>query len=150
QNAHLFGVSGDFFGLVNSLFTALAFAMFLVTLLMQRYELKQQRIELGLTRNIFEGQKAELVRQNEAVRSQSVESTFFAMLRLFGETVDSIQTGPAGQRGRQRLGAILTELKEAFIRAASLRYDTEGDLCELYKTVYNNFYIGIDAEVGHY
>jgi len=37
-----FGVSGDFFGMANAVFSALAFAMIIVTLWMQKPELKQQ------------------------------------------------------------------------------------------------------------
>lgn len=48
------GAMGDTFGIVNSLFSALAFAFLIYTALMQREELRLQRKELKLTRKELE------------------------------------------------------------------------------------------------
>jgi hypothetical protein len=48
------GVFGDTFGVVNALFSALAFAFLIYTALMQREELELQRKELTLTRKEIE------------------------------------------------------------------------------------------------
>jgi hypothetical protein len=55
---------GDGFGMVNALFSGLAFAGLLVTLWMQRTELRLQRTELQL-------QRAELVESREVMREQT-------------------------------------------------------------------------------
>lgn len=45
------GTFGDMFGFVNSMFSGLAFAGIIITILLQSDELKEQRIELRLTRD---------------------------------------------------------------------------------------------------
>ena len=51
------GTFGDMFGAVNALFSGLAFAGLIITLLYQKEELKLQREELKQTRAELEGQK---------------------------------------------------------------------------------------------
>lgn len=51
------GTHGDMYGALNALFTALAFLLLGWTAWMQRLELKEQRKQLELTRNVFEAQK---------------------------------------------------------------------------------------------
>ena len=51
------GVTGDMFGVTNTLFSGLALAGIIVTLLMQRRELELQRRELEDTREVFNQQK---------------------------------------------------------------------------------------------
>lgn len=74
------GVFGDSFGLLTSLFSGLAFAGLIITIVMQRDELALQRQELNLTREELFGQKQEMQNQNETLRIQRFENTFFKML----------------------------------------------------------------------
>lgn len=69
------GLSGDFFGFINALASAFAFALFIITLLMQRHELKLQRRELDETQLIMDSQKEEM-------RKQNLDIAFFAALEL--------------------------------------------------------------------
>src|SRR5688500_3428531 len=62
------GQFGDMFGTVNALFSGLAFAGIIFTILLQREELEAQRHELEETRNEFK-------QQNKTLRLQSFEST---------------------------------------------------------------------------
>lgn len=89
------GVSdlGDVFGAVNALFTALAFAGLIHTVIMQREELELQRKELRDTRKVFEKQKEQMELQNETLRRQQFEATFFQMLRMFDEHRRTIKAG---------------------------------------------------------
>lgn len=84
------GVAGDMFGALTSLFSGLAFAGLISTLLMQRQELELQRGELELSRNEFQLQRYETV--------------FFNLLRLFNEHVASLTvsytTGTFGAQSR--------------------------------------------------
>ncbi len=48
------GKVGDTFGLINTLFSGLAFAGIIITILLQRIELQEQRKELRLTREEFQ------------------------------------------------------------------------------------------------
>ena len=76
------GVFGDSFGLLTSLFSGLAFAGLIITIVMQRDELALQREELSLTRQELSGQKLEMEAQNRTLLIQQFENTFFRMLGL--------------------------------------------------------------------
>lgn len=84
------GTFGDMFGVVNALFSGLAFAGIIVTLFLQKDELALQREELKQTREELRGQKEQLALQNQAMKKQNFENTFFQMLRLHNEIINSI------------------------------------------------------------
>ena len=84
------GTFGDMFGAVNSLFSRLAFAGLIATLLYQREELKLQREELAQTREELKGQREEFEEQNKTMKRQCFENTFFNMLSLQQEIVANL------------------------------------------------------------
>lgn len=84
------GVFGDKFGAVNSLFSGLAFAGLIITLLFQKEELKLQREELRETRKELESQRKEFEEQNKTMKRQRFENTFFNMLSLQNEIVSNL------------------------------------------------------------
>lgn len=84
------GTFGDMFGAVNSLFSGLAFAGLIVTLLYQKEELKLQREELAQTREELKGQRAEFEEQNKTMKRQRFENTFFNMLSLQQEIIANL------------------------------------------------------------
>ncbi len=91
------GTFGDQFGAVNALFSGLAFAGLIYTIILQRHDLaiqrrdlKLQREELALTRHEMEEQTAEFEKQNETLKIQRFENTFFQMLSQFQEVVNSL------------------------------------------------------------
>lgn len=91
------GTFGDQFGAVNALFSGLAFAGLIYTIILQRRDLelqrndlKLQRKELALNRKEMEEQTAEFEKQNETLRIQRFENTFFNMLSQFQEVVNSL------------------------------------------------------------
>jgi len=77
------GTLGDMFGTVNALFSGLAFAGIIFTILLQRKELKYQRDELKATRTEF-------VIQNKTLKTQRFESTFFGLVNLHNQIVNDI------------------------------------------------------------
>jgi uncharacterized membrane protein len=77
------GTLGDMFGTVNALFSGLAFAGIIFTILLQRKELKYQRDELKATRSEF-------VIQNKTLKTQRFESTFFGLINLHNQIVNDI------------------------------------------------------------
>lgn len=92
------GTFGDQFGVVNALFSGLAFAGLIYTIILQRRDLelqrndlKLQREELALTRQEMEEQTAEFEKQNETLRIQRFENTFFNMLSQFQEVVNNLK-----------------------------------------------------------
>ena len=84
------GTIGDMFGAVNALFSGLAFAVIIYTMLLQRQELRLQRKELEDTRAELQGQKLQLAAQNETLRKQNFENTFFQLLRLHNDILNAI------------------------------------------------------------
>lgn len=77
------GTFGDMFGAVNALFSGLAFAGVIFTILLQKKELGLQRQELSATRQEF-------VAQNDTLRKQRFENTFFHLLNLHHEIIDHL------------------------------------------------------------
>lgn len=77
------GTIGDMFGVINSLFSGLALAGIILTILLQRKELKYQRQELSDTREEFRI-------QNETLKIQRFENTFFHLLDQLHQIVNAI------------------------------------------------------------
>jgi hypothetical protein len=69
------GQFGDMFGVLNALFSGLAFAGIIVTILLQSEELSLQRVELAETR-------AEFTQQNKTLKRQRFESSFLNMVSI--------------------------------------------------------------------
>ncbi len=75
---------GDTFGGLNAIFSGLAFGGVILTIYLQRNELALQRHELKLTRKEF-------ATQNETLKSQRFENTFFKMVSLHHEIIDKLE-----------------------------------------------------------
>lgn len=71
------GTFGDQFGAINALFSGLAFAGIIITILLQGRELSLQRKELEQTRDVFNQQK--------------FETTFFQLLKLIQDNLANIK-----------------------------------------------------------
>lgn len=92
------GSFGDKFGVVNALFSGLAFAGIIITIYLQMSELREQRDELKMTRGTFE--------------KQLFESTFFEMLKIHNENVQSMGDDKVqGRKAIQGQFKILIQLK---------------------------------------
>ncbi len=76
------GTFGDSFGALNALFSGLAFAGLIVTLIMQKDELSMQREELDEAKQELRQQSIGFKKQNKTLKLQRFESTFFNMLNL--------------------------------------------------------------------
>lgn len=91
------GTFGDQFGAVNALFSGLAFAGLIYTIILQRRDLALQRKDLALQRKELELTRGELKNQteqqeeqNKILRIQRFENTFFQMLTQFQEIVNGL------------------------------------------------------------
>lgn len=89
---------GDSFGILSSLFSGLAFAGLIVTIVMQNKTLKLQMKELREAKKesarqskAQEGQEKVMNAQFQAIQLQQFETTFFHLLKLFQEIIDSFQ-----------------------------------------------------------
>lgn len=77
------GGFGDSFGILTSLFSALAFAGLILTILLQRDELSLQREELKETRK-------EIAAQKEILKNQNFNNSFFSLLRYYKENLTEL------------------------------------------------------------
>ena len=77
------GVFGDMFGALTAWFSGLAFAGIIYTILQQKTELEYQREELKLTRQEF-------ATQNETLKKQRFENTYFNLLSQHNKTIDGL------------------------------------------------------------
>lgn len=84
------GQFGDQFGAVNALFSGLAFAGLIFTIILQKKELALQREELSQTREELKGQKEQLTEQNKTLKIQRFENTFFNMMELQQQIVNDL------------------------------------------------------------
>lgn len=147
------GIFGDMFGAVNALFSGLAFVGFLYTILLQRADLKLQKHEHDLSRAGMSAQREQLVLQNETLRLQSFESTFFQLLRLQNDIVNAIDlarvdTGEITLKGR--------DCFRVFYASFCARWkeerpeDAGPTTLDRIRRTYLNFSAEIEAEAGHY
>lgn len=84
------GMFGDSFGLLTSLFSGLAFAGLIITIMMQKDELALQREELRLQRAALEGQLAELKSMSSFAAIDQVRSMVEAALLRLSESGEEI------------------------------------------------------------
>jgi hypothetical protein len=100
------GTFGDKFGAVNALFSGLAFAGLIVTILLQREELHE-------TQEAVKNQTKEFEKQNETLALQRFENSFFNMLSQHNEMVSLMsEYAPGGNRiGKAVIINYVCELK---------------------------------------
>ena len=141
------GVFGDSFGLLTSLFSGLAFAGLIITILMQKEELALQRDELLLTRKELSGQRKELAIQNTTMIHQNFENTFFRMLSLHNDIVKEMDLAKGGKiiKGRD----VFKKLHEYLMSSSIGQKLYSSGLAEI-DTNYMEYYIGRQHEIGHY
>lgn len=144
----------DPFSPVNALFAGLAFVGLIFAILLQGKELSLQRKELELTRRELEGQKNQLELQNRTLSRQSLEGTFFQLLKTHTDIVNAIDLVDIGSK------QVVARSRDCFssFYQKQLRNDyhqignefqgiSESDRIE--KT-YLRFFARNQADVGHY
>lgn len=144
------GTFGDMFGAVNALFSGLAFAGLIYTVWLQRKELQLQRTELSLTRIELEGQKLQLAAQNETLRKQNFEDTFFQLLRLHNDilnSIDLLHRGGATTRGRDCFKVFWQRFRGVYLDRAA---PSDNIGLDKVNEIYLNFFSDHQSEIGHY
>ena len=159
------GTFGDMFGSVNAIYSGLAFAGIIITIYIQSYELRLQRKELELTREEMQLTREEFSSQNDTMRIQRFENTFFQMLNLFHSIVDTIevredrQTLLNGRKAFNYFNSIFSNKlhwrcnKEDFRKKHNIRngdepnnYAEKDDLIKVYNDIYEEY----NDILGHY
>ena len=144
-----FGISGDFFGFANAVFSALAFAMIIVTLWMQKHELTLQRKELKDTRDEFEKQRHEMKLQNASLKRQTFENTFFGMLSMHSDLTHAISVLGGKVTGRIALNNFVSDL-EIKKRGSATSAVAEAQKNKISVATYEQWYTRNEAFIGHY
>lgn len=138
------GVFGDSFGALNTLFSGLAFTGIIVSIFIQSEELKATREELEATRYEMKNQGEQFKAQTEVLNLQAFENTFFNLLKLHGDIVESMTTrvtGGSSINGRPAFKAIIDKCTEYQYRVTGFQ-----DYVQLYE-----HYHGVnEAVMGHY
>lgn len=142
------GQFGDSFGAVNALFSGLAFGGVICAILLQKRELKLQRKTLEATQVEIEGQKEQLAAQNQTLQHQNFESSFFQLLGLHSEIVNSMQIrGDKEYFGRQCFGYLLPELKSRL----KMAINRNRSKTEVFNDTYEEeFFSRFQPSVGYY
>ena len=84
------GQFGDLFGSVNALFSGLAFAGLVITIIQQRHDLQLQRQAIEQTNREMQNQTEEFNQQNETMKIERFENTFFKMLEVQQSIVNDL------------------------------------------------------------
>lgn len=130
------GTAGDMFGGVTALFSGLAFAGLISTLLMQRKELEYQREELKLTRGEFSMQR--------------FENTLFGLIKIFNDHVASMEYIQHSYAGMDRKTSSITGRHVLKFYARKLDFSETPNLDDkivLYLDLYKKLF---ESDLGPY
>lgn len=108
---------GDAFGAIGALFSGLAFAGLIVTIVLQLQQLDLQSQQLKGAESELKRQKEELELQGEILRKQRFEDTFFQLLKLQSEIVNTIDIDirqGVTRKGRDCFFIIYNDLYQSF------------------------------------
>lgn len=94
---YLAGAVGGFWALAGLFFIYVAFLGQMLQLRTQKLELKYSKIEVMSTRLEVMGQKEQMMEQNATLRQQRFENTFFQLLSLHNEIINTLQIDIDGE-----------------------------------------------------
>lgn len=142
----IMGQRGDFFGgFLNPILTFFTFVAFLYTLSLQRKELHESRVQ-------FERSADALSSQNEAMRVQIYQASFFQLLSIHNDIVINIEVEDpidnSKKTGRAAFQVIYSKIRRIY-REKRKRFPNAGAehaLVYAYGTVYREH----QYELGHY
>lgn len=139
------GQFGDSFGVVNALFAGLAFAGVICAILLQMKIFELQRRQLELQEQEMQATRAEIKGQKETLQKQNFENSFFQLLGMHSEIVNSMAIENKRYSGRECFGYMLNnKLKYAYYNPPPNR--TQEDLNALYEQLSAEF----QTHVGYY
>lgn len=131
------GTFGDMFGAVNALFSGLAFAGIIITILLQRKELSLQRQELEETRAELKRTADAQDTQIKVLMSQQYQTTFFSLLNAHTNLIGGLNFN--NEIGIHGLANFYNELYNSTLAYNDLLKKKHFEKCEL--TGNNPFYI---------
>lgn len=109
------GQFGDTFGVVNALFSGLAFAGLVYAIMMQRYEVALAKKDARITKQILNDQTAHLEEQNLRETQRSSEDSFFKLLTSHQAVLESVYALDANTKinvnGRHAIAKLVKRLR---------------------------------------
>ncbi len=154
------GEFGDSFGMLTALFSGLAFAGLIITLIMQGDELKAQREELKLTRETLKSQKDEMQAQNKTLAKHGFENTFFKLLEFLEVCIKDIRYSDLNfpsslATGRDAMGSLYNTFYNEYLsnkpdKYKDLEFKKECKNKDGTSKAYNNFYNKNEGNLGQY
>ena len=138
------GTFGDMFGSVNAIYSGLAFAGIIFTILLQRKELGYQREELKETRQEF-------ITQNKTLKAQRFENTFFNLVSLHNQIVNDIDYDKRVSRGFNSADSetVIVKGRDVFRDRFNNLHASLEESSDFNKT-YLEFYKKRKTDFGHY
>lgn len=149
------GEFGDFFGgVLNPILTFLMLMGLIITIVIQR-------VELRLARNEFRRTADALNDQADISKKQIFENTFFQMIRLYNEIIDGMYIQPENvldilqrveskrYRGRDCIEFLYNKLKSGYVKKID-RGDYDSSRFEAVESEYVRFYENYGNQLGHY
>ncbi len=128
---------------INTLFSGLAFAGVICTIILQSSELRMQRRELESTREEIKGQKQQLEMQNKTLKLQSFENTFVQLIKLHNELIGRIGGSSSfnsfHKRIRDNFEKIKTNLNDRLMLSESY-IQAYKEYCRDFGNYFSNFY----------
>jgi hypothetical protein len=129
-------------------------------LLHQQLEIMYSQLEVKYTRLELFGQKAEMIAQNNTLRVQKFENTFFQLLTLFNSIVNSLdlrnrKTGAVTTTGRDCFEAFYKKLSTSIIvetRKSDVVFTGDFSVVPICNIInaYEEFYNNNKSDVSHY
>ncbi|EMI4304099.1 putative phage abortive infection protein [Vibrio vulnificus] len=137
---------GDSYGSLNTLFSGLAFAGIITSIFLQSQELRDTRAEI-------KGQKEEFELQTKAMNKQVFETTFFQLLQLHNEIVQSLQIDDGfGNNRKSCHGREVFRVlyKDKFVeQGASYEHSFQFGDDEIFSEDINGHYLKFHRVYGH-
>ncbi|VAX21003.1 hypothetical protein MNBD_NITROSPINAE02-471 [hydrothermal vent metagenome] len=143
----LWGAVGDFFGgVLNPIFSFLAFIALLITIILQNQELSLSRDELTKSAEA-------LIDQSKAANLQNFENTFFQMVHLHNDIVNSMSISDPDDANTGIVGRhCFLEYYQYFLsHFDKAKQECDGkDPLAIVDKGFDSFLIENQASVGHY
>ncbi|WP_334127020.1 hypothetical protein [Empedobacter brevis] len=159
----LSGSVASTWSLAGLLFVYVAFLGQKQQLLQQQLEILYNQFELKQNRLELKNQRLEMTLQNNTLKIQKFENTFFQMLSLFHSIVNSMEIKDSNNnsfKSRELFNILLSNLNTLFIhyvnrnsynQYSELIIKSKDDLNERHiKIVYEDFYLKYRNHLSHY
>lgn len=146
------GPYGDFVaGTIVPFLTFISFLAIVITLRLQREQLEMQRKELHNSIEEMQATREEFKLQNQTLSIQRFENTFFQMVNLHNELVNSIVlSGSEPQEGRSAFPVFNRIFREMYSNRLNRHELNDKNELERIQFVYTMFFSGYEHHLGHY